>query len=594
MLKRIFLFLLLAVSGYSLSWQYVGTNGFTASQANYFDIQFDVSNKLYILYSDVTNAYKANLILYNAISNNFTNISANFTTNQALQMQLLIDTNSFSFFLTNVFYNYITNVIPNRTYSNLNFTTNIVTNSVASNGHYYYHNNNTSTNLTAHQSVMFVDKGKLYRASLMHYNGTTWDTNNRGFTTNQISDFKGWIDIRYTLSGVSITNVYTNIETSISVDDWVTATNTITNVISPYIVTQTTMENAGFYITNNVVINGVDYGVYGFKNDGVHTNFLIMTNTNYGLCTNTNGSTNWNAIFINILTNYMNCDFFNLNTGMDPYYSNSYADGIYSNTVVNTILITNVYSNDNRITNWVTNTLTNQSTNIYTTTYTNIVFNDGNVFTALISDKQINYKANVMQLSNNVWRYLGTNKGFSSNTIVYPSICKDTNGYWYTAYQDTGYNFKAKVMKYTNAGQWFGLGVNNMTNKASYTVLRSYNGNFYLAFNDLVTLRASVYAYTNAGRWYALANPNFSSGRASYIDMSIWTNGNITVAFADGSTNNRLTVYRYTNSGSWFRLGSLSTGTIYNLKMTLNTNGQPVILYSDSLNNGKLSILEYR
>ena len=595
MIKRILLFLLLAVSSYSLSWQYVVTNGITSSKANYFDIAYDNSNKLYVLYSDTNHSYKAWLIQYNATSNSWSNISTNFTTNWALQMQLFLDTNTYSYDATNQFINRPTNYVINGYYSNINFTTNWATNSIITNPYVYVNTHILSTNRSYKPSTMYIDRGKLYRASYSKYNGTIWDTNQRGFTTNQVSDFRAILDTSLNVTVTNITNAYVYYKTNSYTNLWITVTNNYFTFVFTNIATNTNWNNVN--ASNKTTINGIDYGWVKLSNINGYTTNMVLSITNTALSTNADGTTNASTNFINKVTNSFILDTTFVVVVYQWYdppndYTNVYAAGGEYLKVTN-LIYTNIFTNINGITNFSTNVSTIIFTNVYINTYTNMIVNDKDLVTILISDKQRNFKANVMQFTNNAWVYLGTNIGFSSNVIVYPSICKDTNNYWYVGYQDSGYNFKGRVMKYTNGGQWHSISTTNITNKVSSPILKTFGGNFYYAFEDLVTLRMSIYSYTNAGKWFAVANGNVSAGRARYIDMSIWTNGNITVAYADGSTNYRLPVLRYTNSGSWHYLGrAISSGTVYNLKMVLNTNGLPVIIYS--ANSGKLSVLEYR
>ena len=598
-INKILLFLLLAVSSYSLSWNYDGY-GVTPSQSDNFDLKLDILNNISIIYSDVSNLYKMSFLTYS--NANWYIISSNFTSNQALQMQLFWDTNSFSYGThTNIFLNGITNYSYNLLVSNMNFVTDTITNLVISNIQSYPKINYTGTNRSIKQSVVFVDRSKLYRASYMQLNGTTWGTNYRGFTSNPVSMFDTiFSPNNLTLTVTNISNVYTVYNTNYLTNITMTWTNAFYTVISTnnFSYQINYQYGVGLY-SNQTIINGLIYDIWTNNLADEDTN--IMYFTNQGISTSYSGTnlvTNWMTNFVNSLIHrfqYIDSPnyqwFYYYPTG----YSILLTPGSYSFPST-TFYSTNVFTN-NYISNLIvsTNYVTNVFTNSFTNAYSNVLVSDNPFLTMLYSDGGYNYKANVIQLSNGSWKYFGVTNGFSMSTINYPSLCQDTNNYWYAGYQDTGNNFKGRVMSYTNAGNWFSVGgAYNITNKADYTVLKSYNGNLFFAFDDLVNHSLSVYEYTNSGKWFPVGNANVSSGRALYVNMSIWTNGNITVAYADGSTNNRLSVLRYTNSGNWFSLGKAITSPIYNLKMILNTNGQPVIIFSDSANSGKLSVLEYR
>ena len=596
-INKILLFLLIAVSGYSLSWQYDGTN-ITASQALNFDITLDLSNNMYVLYADISNAYKLNFLLLSNFV--WTNLTTNFTPNQALQMKLLWNTNSYSYGpYSYTFLNYITNYSPNLTIFNSNFVTNITTNSIDTNFQSYPITFYTGTNITGEPLTVFIDRGKLYKASFMAYNGATWSTNYRGFTSHPVSMFDALFNNSLVQVNTNISHIYTVYNTNIIS----TINYTWTNTFFPVILTNTFSFSYTYLpikYSNDTTINGLDYGLW--STSVAHaSNVFYYTNTVVNL--SVSNTTNWITNFVNSLIQtfqYIDAPayawlYYDSYVNIPYEYALEIAPGAGS-IGLQTFYVTNVYTNT-YLSNLVvsTNTVTTIFTNTYTNSYSNIIVSDNPYLTILYSDSGFNYKANVLQLSNNTWNFLGVTNGFSTSTIEYPSLCQDTNNYWYAGYQDTGLNFQGHVMKYTNSGYWFSpSGGYNITNKADYTVLKSYNGNLFFAFDDLMSHSLNVYEYTNGGRWFPVGNANISSGRALYVNMSIWTNGNITVAYADGSTNYRLSVLQYTNSGNWFYLGKAISNPIYNLKMILNTNGQPVIIYSDIANSGKLSVLEYR
>ena len=484
MIKIVLALLLFASSAFGLTWTYVGTNSFTGSAVNYFDMAYSLSNELYLIYSETNNNFKATLSRFTTNTNVWIPLSTAFTPNQANQFTLFVDTNQYSYGPTNLIFPYIfTNYTFSTTISNTNngssYFTNYYTNFSFTNVNFLTNTYILVTNRGFKPSIVFSDRSKLFKASYMQYNGTisnTWSTNFRGFTPDAVGDVKA------------------------------------------------IFVGGGLIIASNM-------------------------STNPYLSIFTNGYTN---IFVNSLGS--------------PIFA----------------------------TNAITNLLNLVSSNFYTDIYFYPTVSDSNNVVAVFSDKSKNYKANVMQLTNTGWNFLGTNIGLSSNTVFYPSACQDTNGYFYIAFQDVGYGFKPKVLAYTNGGQWHSISVTNITNKGDYPILKTFKGNFYLAFNDLTLSRVSVYSYTNAGRWFPLGNANFSAGRGTFVDMQIWTNGNITVAYSDQSTNGFLSVMKYTNGGNWFSLGRGITGPVYNLKLKLDQNGNPVVGYKDNstFGFGKLSVVQ--
>lgn len=164
------------------NWVLVGPQQFSASQANYVDIEFDKNNNLYIAYSD--NFYSGSITVKKFNSTSWINVGPpGFTANVANYISLAIDTNGTPYVASELYYNafnpayFRANVVKYNGVAWINVGPSwIVSEKDAFYTTMYIDKNNLPV-------IGYIDQNRHNKVAVKKFNGSTWDfIGDKGFS----------------------------------------------------------------------------------------------------------------------------------------------------------------------------------------------------------------------------------------------------------------------------------------------------------------------------------------------------------------------------------------------------------------------------
>ncbi|MGV8118948.1 MAG: hypothetical protein AB2L14_04200 [Candidatus Xenobiia bacterium LiM19] len=217
-------------------------------------------------------------------------------------------------------------------------------------------------------------------------------------------------------------------------------------------------------------------------------------------------------------------------------------------------------------------------------------------------------KAMVMKYNTTTWETVGT-AGFSAGTAYYTSLAVYDNAGTpvpYVAYIDYGYDSRSTVKKY-NGNSWETVGADNeglSTGQAYYTSLAVYDNAGtpvpYVAYQDAGNSSKATVKEYNGTSWETVGTAGFSTGTAEYISLAIYDNAGTPVPYVtykDSGSSGKATVKKY-NGTAWETVGTagFSTGQADSISLVVyNDNGTPVpyVAYLDDGNSGKATVMKY-
>lgn len=222
--------------------------------------------------------------------------------------------------------------------------------------------------------------------------------------------------------------------------------------------------------------------------------------------------------------------------------------------------------------------------------YAQIAF-DGTTPYVAFSDfsSSLGGKISVMTFDGTNWNYLGS-AGFSAGRGYFVSL-KIHNGSPYVAFRDQGNSFKATVMKFESSS-WLNVGSAGFTpGGAEYTSLAiDASGTPYLAYQDENIVSpasnangASVMKYDGSS-WTQVGSAGFSTGEARFLDIKIAPNGVPNLVFRDFGLSSKAVVMSYdSGTSSWLTVGNpgFSAGICSDMNLEIFSNGHLFVAYKD-------------
>ncbi|WP_036841644.1 Ig-like domain-containing protein [Polaribacter sp. Hel_I_88] len=130
-------------------------------------------------------------------------------------------------------------------------------------------------------------------------------------------------------------------------------------------------------------------------------------------------------------------------------------------------------------------------------------------------------KTTVMTYNGANWVVVG-NKGFSDGTTNFQSLAIDSNNTPYVAYRDEGLSLKTAVMKF-DGNNWVPLGVKGVSQgRADFqSLVIDSNDNVYVAYADGTnSFKTRVLKYDGTN-WFNVGSNGGSDGGSSYVSLAI-------------------------------------------------------------------------
>ncbi|HEX3040457.1 MAG TPA: Ig-like domain-containing protein [Caproiciproducens sp.] len=188
--------------------------------------------------------------------------------------------------------------------------------------------------------------------------------------------------------------------------------------------------------------------------------------------------------------------------------------------------------------------------------------------------------------------------GFSAGAAKYTSLAADRNGALYAAYSDADNNYKATVMKYTEADGWKLVGNSGFSEGEADDVSLALDasGTPYVAYDDngdSGSGKATVMKYDGSS-WIAVGSAGFSAGKVNDISLAIDAGGMPYVIYEDEENYDKATVMKFDGS-KWVTVGAsgFSAGGMEKCHICIDANKNPFVLYQDQENDVKTTVKKY-
>lgn len=219
---------------------------------------------------------------------------------------------------------------------------------------------------------------------------------------------------------------------------------------------------------------------------------------------------------------------------------------------------------------------------------------DGNgIPYAVFRDAGYSNKVVVMKHNGTNWVTLGT-AGLSVGSTTYTSLAIDSKDSVYVAFSDDGNSSKTTVMKYSGSS-WVTVDTAGFSaGAASYLSLAiDSKDSLYLAYRDVANSNKATVMKYNGSSWVALGGAGFSPGGATFTSLGIDSKDSLYIAFADNSNSNKATVMKY-NGSTWSLAGTpFSAGSASNTTLAIDSNDSVYVAYQDGFSSSKATVMKY-
>ncbi len=213
---------------------------------------------------------------------------------------------------------------------------------------------------------------------------------------------------------------------------------------------------------------------------------------------------------------------------------------------------------------------------------------------------QDGYKASCMKYSSGSWSMMGAT-GFTPGGAPLLSMALGKNDTPFVAYYDDYYTVTGKisVMKF-NGTSWVQVGTqgfssvayNDASGRTSIAVDTGSN-TIYVAYIDNSTRKCNVMTF-NGATWSLLGSAGISAGNATYPNLTLDNTGTPYLVYSDAANSNKATVKRY-NGSSWVTVGSVgfTSGTATYTTILVDKAGAVLVAYNDASNSNKATVMKY-
>lgn len=208
------------------------------------------------------------------------------------------------------------------------------------------------------------------------------------------------------------------------------------------------------------------------------------------------------------------------------------------------------------------------------------------------------YNARVMKYNGTDWVNVGI-PGFSTNGADWTSLAfSPSDSLPYVAFSSncSSGSMKATVMKF-NGTDWVYVGNPCFSPNGAYwtrLVFSPSNHQPYVSFGDSTNTGKATVMTFNGTSWELVGNKGFSGGPAGPISLAIKPNGTPYVAYMDYSLFKTASVMKF-DGANWVYEGnpSISQDEIYWTSLAISQSGQPFVAYNNTVNNSRISVLKY-